>query len=241
MYAHRDRLALALEIPGIQAAVRGQAQVDATMAGQVVGHRWKGLAVEVSGRTHHGHAQVGADAHRDHVLVHHVAHAHAGIEVLGHDVGKAIVHAQLDLDVRVLAQQFPQFAPQHRDDGMVGGGDPHAACWLVGQRAQGCQFRVQLVEHRRQCAEQSCACLGGGDAARRARQQPHAEPRFQRRHRVAQGRTRHAQLRGRASEAARLRHGHESAQVVEVRCRHWCIPCTSLFVFFHLINQSPCT
>jgi hypothetical protein len=91
IHAHVQRLAVLLELPGIKVAARGHAQVDAAMARQIARVLRRGMLRQIGGRSHHRHAQIGADAQRDHVLFQAFAQPHPGIETLGHDVGQRAV------------------------------------------------------------------------------------------------------------------------------------------------------
>jgi hypothetical protein len=59
------------------------------------------LPREVGRRTDERHPEIRPDANSDHVLVHLLAKAHAGIVALGHDVGQAVVIGDLDSDIRI--------------------------------------------------------------------------------------------------------------------------------------------
>ena len=74
-------------------------------------------------------AHVRADTHGDHVFRHLLAGAHA--KTLGDDIGQAVVDDDLDLDVRILPQEFRKFRPEDRVGRIVGGGDPHGADRLL--------------------------------------------------------------------------------------------------------------
>ena len=91
---------------------------------------------------------------------------------------------------------------------------------LVAQFAQRREFGVDLVEPRAERAQQPLAGLGRGDTARRARQQPQAQPRLQCADRLAQRRLRDAELRRGPREAALPRDREERDEIVEVVSRH---------------------
>ena len=117
--AHFQFAAAFFELPGVQAAVGRQAQIDAVVADQVLRPlRFRPLR-EIRRRADDRHAHVGPDAHGDHVLRHLLAGAHAGVVTLGDDVGQAVVDDDLDLDVRILPQEFRKFRPQDRVDRML--------------------------------------------------------------------------------------------------------------------------
>jgi len=76
--AHFEFAAGFFEFPRVQPAVGWQAQVDAVVLGQVLRFLGRGALGEVRRRADDGHAHVRSDAHRDHVLRHLLAEAHAG-------------------------------------------------------------------------------------------------------------------------------------------------------------------
>ena len=87
--ANPDLLAVFCELPGVEAAVSRQAQVDAGVM------RSDPAASQARARVskHDGAATTimrasGADADRDHVLLHLLAEAHAGVETLRDDIGQ---------------------------------------------------------------------------------------------------------------------------------------------------------
>ena len=95
---------------------------------------------------HHGHAHVRPDAHRDHVLGHLLAAAHAGVEALGDDVGQAVVDDDLDLDVGIVGQELGELGPQDRVGRMLDRGDPDGAGGLVAKFAQRRKLGLDLLE-----------------------------------------------------------------------------------------------
>ena len=70
------------------------------MRSQIVGVLGDEVLGEIAGGRHCGHTQVAADGHRDHVLGHRPAEAHARIETLSHDVTEAVVDIEFELDIR---------------------------------------------------------------------------------------------------------------------------------------------
>ena len=61
-------------------------------------------AAEIRGRANHRHPHIRPDAYGNHVFRHLLAAAHAGVVLLSHDVGEAIVDGDFDFDVRVFSQ-----------------------------------------------------------------------------------------------------------------------------------------
>ncbi len=209
-----------LELPGIEAAQGGQAQVDAAMAGQFLrGARAAGLG-EIAGCCHHQHPHFRADRHRDHVLVDDVAQPHAGVEFLGDDVDQPIVGLDLQPDVRIAGERAAQPGPEHGLEREFVGGDADIAGGPLAQVVERRDMRLDLVEMEGDGAQHPLAGLGGGDAARGAVEQPHAQPLLKPAHAVAERRRRHAQLRCRAGEAALARHGDEGSEIGEILTVH---------------------
>jgi hypothetical protein len=103
-------VAVFLELPGIQATVRGQAQIDAVVTDQVLRPLRLRPLPEIRRRSNDRHA--GLDAHGNHVLRHLLAGANAGVKALGGDIGQPVVDADFDLDVRILPQEFYELRPE---------------------------------------------------------------------------------------------------------------------------------
>jgi hypothetical protein len=81
-----------------------------------------------------------------HVFVDGGAQTHAGVEAVGHDVAKAVVHVELQLDVRIGPQQGRQLRQQHGVKDVVAAGDSDSPSRLVPQLGQRVEFRLDLVE-----------------------------------------------------------------------------------------------
>src|ERR1700722_8622104 len=96
----------AFKFPGVESAVRGEAQVDAIVQGQVLRRSRRLASGKIGGRSDGGHAHVRTDPHRNHILRNGLAEPHARVEPLLDDVDKSRVHADFDLDVRVDWQQL---------------------------------------------------------------------------------------------------------------------------------------
>ena len=64
------------------------------------------VPLEVSRRAHDCHFQRRRNGHGNHVLIQALPQPNAGIQTLGHDVGKAIVHDQFQPQVWVSFQEF---------------------------------------------------------------------------------------------------------------------------------------
>ncbi len=75
-----------LELPDIQPAVRGQAQIDTAVSCEILRSLWNRMLVEVRRSAHDRHPQIRSDADGDHVLRHLAARSHAGVKTLGDDV-----------------------------------------------------------------------------------------------------------------------------------------------------------
>ncbi|GAB9170963.1 hypothetical protein BDS110ZK17_58360 [Bradyrhizobium diazoefficiens] len=103
---------------------------------------------------------------------------------------------------------------------MLAGGDPDGAGRRLAQRGQRRQLRVDLRKARSDIAQQALAGFRRCDAAGGAGEQPQAEPLLQRAHGVAERGLRHAELGGRAGEAALAGDREEGEEVVDVGAGH---------------------
>jgi hypothetical protein len=106
------RSALLLELPSIEAAMDREPQIDAVVAGQVMRRLRRRALGKVEWRADHRHPQFRPDRDRDHIPGYLLAHANAGVEALGHDVGQAVVDDDLDLDVGILADEPGDSRPE---------------------------------------------------------------------------------------------------------------------------------
>jgi hypothetical protein len=62
---------------------------------------------EVRGRSDDEEPHLGRDRDGHHILIDHLAQAHAGIVSLRHDVGRRVVRDQIEVYLRVLPQESP--------------------------------------------------------------------------------------------------------------------------------------
>ena len=69
-----------------------------------------------------------------------LAMAHAGVVTLGDDVGQAVIHGDLDLDVGIIGQKFGQLGPKDRFG-------PHVPPWSGGWCRRACP-EVRLKDAR---------------------------------------------------------------------------------------------
>ena len=171
---------------------------------------------EVSGGADDRHAQVGRDAHRDHVPGDLVALAHAGVIALGDDVDEAVVDVDLELELGVFRQKLREPGPQDRAGRMVVRADPYRPRRLSVEFAQRRQFALYPLVIGADAGEQALTGFGRRDSARRARQQPDAQPLLKPPDAVAERRLRDAELGRRAGEAALAGDDDESLKIVEV-------------------------
>ena len=218
---HRDLAAVLLQLPGVEAAVGHQPQVDAGVVAQRRGVARRRPAGQVGRRTDDRHPQVGADPDRDHVLGHLLAAPHPGVEAPGDDVGQAVVGDELDADVGILRQEPRQLRPEQVVDRVVGRGDADGAGRLVAQLGERGELGLDLVEPRPDGAQQPLPGLGRRDAAGGPRQEPEADLLLETADRVADRRGRDPERRRGAGEAPLAGGGAEGDQAVQALARHW--------------------
>jgi hypothetical protein len=217
---HPQLAPVLLKLPGVEAAMGRQAEIDAGMSCQILWRPRLWPAREVGGCPDHCHAHVRPDADGDHVLGHDPAEPHAGVIAPGHDVGQAIVDDDLNLDVRVGRQQPRHRGPENGLGRVLVCRDPDGAGGLLAQGAERGQLGVDLVEARREGVEEALACLSGRHAPRGASQQPKPKPRLEATDCLAQRRLRHAKLCCGPGEALLPCHCEEGLKVVQVLPGH---------------------
>lgn len=175
--AHLHDVAALLELPGIDPAVGRQAEVDATVLGEILRLFRLAARGEIGGRADYGHPHLRPDPHRDHHVPGDLfAEAHAGVVALSDDVGEAIIDDELDLDVGTARQELCQRRPKDRLRRMLARGDAHRAGRRLTQCGERRQFGVDLVKARPDRAEQPFAGLRRRDAAGGAGEKPQAQP-----------------------------------------------------------------
>jgi len=218
--AHIDLLAATPEIPDIQSTRRRHALIDATMPRQLVGRLRGGVAFEVVGRRHHRHAHRRPDRHRDHVLIDRAAESDPGVEAVGHDVAKAVVHVELQQDVGELVQHRRQFGQEQAVQDVVAAGDPDRTGRLVPELGQRVELGLDFIEAMAYGQHQPFTRRRGRHASGGAGQQPDLQPLFQPLDGLAQRRLSHAQGCARLGEAAFAGHRDECQKIVEIASRH---------------------
>ena len=180
----------------------------------------RGRFLEVGRRADHGHAQVGSNAHGDHVLRDLLAETHPRVETLRHDVGEGVVDRDLHFDVRVVRQEALKSGPEDRRSRMLARAETNGARRLLAQITQVRERGVDLVEPRPHSAEKALARLRGRDAARRTGQETQSQAFFEAADRVAHRRRRYPELRRGAGETPLPRNGEKGEQIVDVLARH---------------------
>ncbi len=190
------------------------------MAGQVVRRLRRRPPGEIVGGAHHRHSQVRPDPHGDHVFRDLLPEPDPGVEAIGDDVGEPLVEAQLDVDVRIVRQQALQRGPQDGFGRLSAGGDADRPRGLVPKLADRHQLRLDLVQAWADRRQKPLSGVGGRNAARGPRQQPHPEPLLEPAQGVAEGRGGDAELGRRAGEAPLPGHADEGDEVADVRASH---------------------
>ena len=101
---------------------------------------------EISLRSDHGKANIGANPHGHHILGDLLAQANTGIVALSCNIDESPFHIDLDLDIGVPRQSFRKLWPYKRHGGMITGRDPNGAGRLWAKRVQRCKFRLDFLE-----------------------------------------------------------------------------------------------
>ena len=176
--AHVDGATRLLKVPDAKSALRRIPQADAGVLGQIVERPWCRSPGKIGWRGHDSHAHVRPNPDGNHVLREGFAKAHASIEPLGDDIDKAIVDADLYVEIRINRQEPGDRGQQDRLGGLVADGDPHGASRFVAQLSECGETSFDPVKMRGDRAQEAFAGLGCRYAARRPIKQPQAKPPF---------------------------------------------------------------
>ena len=152
-------MAIPFEFPGIQPAQGRQAQVDAGVADEVLWLCRQRSVGEVGWRSDGHEPDVGADAHRDHVLGDLLAKTHARIEPLLDDVGQGLIKGDLNLDVGVVGQELRQLRPEDRLGDMVTRCNPDRAGGFLAELAQRFKLGLDFLQPGTRRLEQTLSRL----------------------------------------------------------------------------------
>src|SRR3954465_13878778 len=88
--AHSKFAPVLLELPGVNATMRGQAEIDAAVGHKILRRTGRRTLREVRGRPYDRHAHLGPDRNCYHVLRDSFPRPYTGVDLLGHYVGKAV-------------------------------------------------------------------------------------------------------------------------------------------------------
>ena len=153
---------------------------------------------------------------RDDVGVRHRPGAHGEVDALADDVDDALVEAKVQVDARIARQEIGQRGQQDVAAERAGHVHPQPAGRLFLAAAQRFLRRGELREHAPAMAEVVGAGGRHRHLARRAVEQPEAEPPLEPLHMRAHHRTRQAEFVGRAREGAELGDPAEGPHGLEV-------------------------
>jgi hypothetical protein len=117
-------------------------------------------------------------------------------------------------------KSFASFGSRIASAAFFAGCDPNRTGWLLPKFPYGRKLGLDLLEPRAHGVKQAFACLRRRDAARRAGQEPNAQPLFEFTDRVAQCRLRNTELCGGPRKTALSRYGHKGQEVVEISAVH---------------------
>ncbi len=128
------------------------------------------------------------DRHRDHVLLQPLVVADAGVAAGGQHVDEAVLRDDLQPDVGIGGEEGRHDRGQHQPRRADRHVEPQRARRPVAEAVDHVERRLHLAQRRAEPVEQARAGLGRRHAARGAVEQPHAEPRLQPAHRLAERR-----------------------------------------------------
>ncbi|MDZ7914227.1 MAG: glutathione S-transferase family protein [Rhodococcus sp. (in: high G+C Gram-positive bacteria)] len=180
------------------------------------------VARQVGGRRHHQPPQ-RAHRHGGEARVRQVGNAHGHVHVFLQQVHQPVDEQRAHLHARLGLQKALHDGRHMLDAEHLRRGDGQQPLGL-GLCTAGCLLGlVQVVQDGAAVGQKTLARLRQPHHARAALKQQHTEPRLQRRNRARDGRRRAAQAPPRHGKAARIGHGHKTAQGVEiVHAAHYC-------------------
>ena len=207
--------AVALELPAIERAAF-EAEADAIVLVKVLRNDGMTALANVSGRSDGGELHRFGEAHRDHVLRHGLSEADAGVETFGDDVAQPAIGDDVEMDLRVKAEEARQQWAQDHPDRRVAGIDAHRA-------ARDFAEIVDLLQRLRdrgyggtQPGGKPLPRLGQRYATRRAVEQAHAETLLEAADGMADGGTGDVQLDRRRAKAAMVGHREKHVERKEI-------------------------
>ena len=203
------------EFPGIDPAKGGQAQIDANVLGQVVRGLRFGMGREVTRRADDGHAEVGTDPDRDHVLLDLLAQPDAGVITFRDQIRQFLIDRQFDADFGIVPHQLLDLRHQDRLRGVPACRQSDQTRRLLPQCADRADLRLDVVERRAQGFSELLSRFGRRDIAGRAYQQPHPHSLFQAPDGVAERGLRRRKPSGRAREAPLLGDNQKRDQITQ--------------------------
>ena len=168
-----DDLARLGESPRLQRATRKPA-ADAIVRQQVLRNDGRTASRNIVRRGDRQKSHTVHDADRDHVAIHAIADADAGIEARGDDVGDRAINGNFKRDLRVPFEKFRQHWRQHLARHRRRHGNAQPPCGLVAERVDRFDRLFDSHKQRAQALQQLLARLGQRNAARRAIEQSHA-------------------------------------------------------------------
>ena len=96
------------ELPTLQTVTLNQPAIDTAVVLQVGGCHGGAMPLQIVGRRHNGHLDLGADGNSHHVTGDIASQADAGIKAILDDVHEAIVCRYLQRDVRITFRELAQ-------------------------------------------------------------------------------------------------------------------------------------
>jgi hypothetical protein len=101
-HPHSQLAAAFLELPGIELPCVGRRRLMHLCPISFLRPSRLGTRLEIGRCADHRHAHVGSNTHRDHVLGDLLVASHARVVLLCDNIGEAVIHDHVDLDVRIL-------------------------------------------------------------------------------------------------------------------------------------------
>ncbi len=220
---HEARLVMDFGLSAVGPAqpphVRGlrHAVIEARQTREIGGNGRHAMFAQQCGARDEALAALGQHTQREiAVLERRRAHADRDVDPFADHVDAPVGRFQVDLDARALGHERGDHRADQRIEQHDRATDAHDAARLLVQQRDRLVGRIGLDEHRAAMRVIGLADVGDREAARRALDQPHPEPRLEQCDATAQLRFRHVQRAPGRREAAMLDDLHEIVEIVQI-------------------------
>src|SRR5690606_41716994 len=167
MIIHRDTsarldgkcVALTDELPAVDCLGGGESVANAFVLEKILGCHWTTPSREIVCATHDDPSKIVGEADRDHIALNKLADADTGIELIGRDVDRSVVHVQIDGYVWIGETKLLDDIPENELERDARNGKPESTRGPRTQRGDTLQCLTDSSRRRQEACEQCRSCL----------------------------------------------------------------------------------